>query len=393
MADTSTSQQSAVAEQALEPVLEEALKQALESTLQLAINYHRSGNIEDAETLYRGILETVPNHPEANHNLGVLALQVQQTAAALPYLTTALQADPAQQRYWISYIDALMLAGELDGALQALALGRQHGLQKEQADAMAQQLAAKLAACANTAGPLTLQSGVVMVTPAPTQAPGTSPKGEKTQAAPKMPQPAKPVRATPVSGGGRMPAAKEINAVLTCFTQRRFAEATALARSLTTRFPRYGTGWKALAMSLLEQKRLEEALEAMQRAAALSPNDPEVHNGLGSIFRAQNRHAEAEACLRQALQIKPDFAEAYSNLGPVLATLGRLAEAEVTLRRALELGSETAAIHTNLSQVLRLQGRQAEAEASEEDARKVRKLCPKDGGCSLPRTRVEALEV
>jgi len=370
MADTSTSQQPAIAEQTLEPVLEQALEQALESALesalQLAINYHRSGNIEDAETLYRGILETNPNHPEANHNLGVLALQVQQTAAALPYLTTALQADPAQQRYWVSYIDALMLAGELDGALQALALGRQHGLQREQADSMAQQLAAKLAARAPTAGPLTLQSGVVTVTPAPTStsAPPTSPKGEKTQAAPKTPQPAKPIRATLGSGGGRMPAAKEINAVLTCFTQRRFAESTALARSLTTRFPRYGTGWKALAMSLLEQKRLEEALESMQRAVALLPNDPEVHNSMGSIFRAQNRNAEAEACLRQALQIKPDFAEAYSNLGPVLATLGRLAEAEVTLRRALELGPETAAIHTNLSQVLRLQGRQAEAEVS-----------------------------
>jgi len=37
--------------------------------LQQAIEAHKSGNLQDAEVLYRKILQTQPKHPDANHNL------------------------------------------------------------------------------------------------------------------------------------------------------------------------------------------------------------------------------------------------------------------------------------------------------------------------------------
>ena len=36
------------------------------------IEAHKSGRVKEAENYYRSILEANPNHPDANHNLGVL---------------------------------------------------------------------------------------------------------------------------------------------------------------------------------------------------------------------------------------------------------------------------------------------------------------------------------
>jgi protein O-GlcNAc transferase len=65
-----------------------------EQVLLRAIELHQNGRLEEAERLYRSILEVQPTHPDANHNLGVLAVGVNKPEAALPFLTKALQCFP-----------------------------------------------------------------------------------------------------------------------------------------------------------------------------------------------------------------------------------------------------------------------------------------------------------
>jgi Flp pilus assembly protein TadD len=50
----------------------------VDQALQQAINLHQAGNLKGAERRYRAILESEPQHPDANHNLGVLAVQINQ---------------------------------------------------------------------------------------------------------------------------------------------------------------------------------------------------------------------------------------------------------------------------------------------------------------------------
>ncbi|MBK5969448.1 tetratricopeptide repeat protein, partial [Thiorhodovibrio winogradskyi] len=57
--------------------------------LNQAVADHRTGQLQDAERLYRAILQVQPKHPDANHNLGVLAVSVNQIAAALALFETA----------------------------------------------------------------------------------------------------------------------------------------------------------------------------------------------------------------------------------------------------------------------------------------------------------------
>ena len=44
----------------------------LENALKLAVEHHKSGQIQEAEKLYRAILQSFPKHADANHNLGVI---------------------------------------------------------------------------------------------------------------------------------------------------------------------------------------------------------------------------------------------------------------------------------------------------------------------------------
>ena len=47
---------------------------SIEQALQQAVAAHQAGRLQDAEHLYRIILQYQPSHPDANHTLGVLAV-------------------------------------------------------------------------------------------------------------------------------------------------------------------------------------------------------------------------------------------------------------------------------------------------------------------------------
>lgn len=46
----------------------------VEQALQQGIAAHKEGKLQEAEQLYRAILNTQPSHPDANHNLGVIGI-------------------------------------------------------------------------------------------------------------------------------------------------------------------------------------------------------------------------------------------------------------------------------------------------------------------------------
>ena len=101
--------------------LQQPVSLTLEQALQQAIFHHQAGRLQDAEYLYRAILQAQPNHPDVNHNLGVLALQVRQPAVGIPHFKAALEANPNKDQFWLSYIDALIQTGQTDAAQQVLA--------------------------------------------------------------------------------------------------------------------------------------------------------------------------------------------------------------------------------------------------------------------------------
>lgn len=317
--------------QSADPSLEEKLEQSIAQVLQLASDLHQTGQIEAAEDTYRAILEIRPNHPEANRNLGLLAMQSQKMDTGLSYLEAALQARPEQAQHWLDYIDALIQADQEATAREVLELGRQHGLDGEAVEKLAMRLEKQ--------PQLGKQSKATH-----------HGKAKKKNALQK--------------NVGKAPSAGEIDTLSALYLNGQTAEAEKLARSLSVRFPLHGFGWKVLGTILHNQGRIGEALPCMKNAAQFLPQDAEAHSSLGATLNDLGFRTEAEASLRRALALDLNYPAAYNGLGIVLRDLGRLDESEASLRQALTLNPDLAEAHNNLGYTLRDLGRLGESEAS-----------------------------
>ena len=278
------------------------MNQTIDQRLQQAIAHHQAGQLQEAEGLYRSILGTQVNHPGANHNMGMLALHMNQAAAALPHFQAAVEANPAQDQHWLGYLDALLQAGSHDKARQIIGECQQRGLAGDALEALVLRL--------------------------DTHHPGS----------------------------------QAMETLVGLFAAARYAEAEALARTMTARFPQHGLAWKVLGAALMEMERVDEALPPMQKAAELSPQDAEAHNNLSNALHALGRFDQAEASCRLALAIRPDFAEAHNNLSNALFALDRPEEAEASCQQALAIRPDFFAAHNNLGNVLYRLGRLDEAE-------------------------------
>lgn len=118
------------------------------------------------------------------------------------------------------------------------------------------------------------------------------------------------------------------------------------------------------AIAVIQEGKLDEAIELFQRAIALKETYPEAHNNLAAILTAVDRHAEAETACRRAIQLKDAYPGAYNNLGLILAEQRRHPEAEAAFLRAIALDGSYADAYSNLGMTLVSQERISEAEAA-----------------------------
>jgi predicted O-linked N-acetylglucosamine transferase (SPINDLY family) len=93
-----------------------------DDALDVAIEYHQSGRIEEAEALYRRILEVDPGHPGALYLLGGIAYQNGDDAEAFALIDEVLRDEPADPD--AQHLFALINQRRGDSALALEAVGR-----------------------------------------------------------------------------------------------------------------------------------------------------------------------------------------------------------------------------------------------------------------------------
>lgn len=282
---------------------------SLDESLQEAVTHHRAGQLKEAEEIYRAILHVQPTHPDANHNLGVVAMQMEHPAMGLPYLKAALEANPSNGHYWLSYIEALIQTGQIDTARQTLEDGRQRGLHGAETEALATRLGSRQALPENR---------------------DTEHQGRYAEAM-KLHQ------------TGKVQEAKEIYLSL----MHLFPDQPDLLRWLGTAENQLGN--------------LHEGIELLSRSIQLEPHHPEAQNNLGNAFLELGRFNEALASYDQAIRLFPEYVEAYTNRGSVLWKLGQWDEALASFEKAFELRPDDAGICVNLGNKLEKLGRSTEA--------------------------------
>ena len=84
--------------------------------LKAAIEAHQAGRLDEAEPLYRKILEIDPGQASANHLLGVIAHHTGRGAEAARLIARAIETDPANPSFHFDLGNVLKALGRLDDA-------------------------------------------------------------------------------------------------------------------------------------------------------------------------------------------------------------------------------------------------------------------------------------
>jgi tetratricopeptide (TPR) repeat protein len=103
--------------------------------------------------------------------------------------------------------------------------------------------------------------------------------------------------------------------------------------------PGMGEAHYGLAMVRLRQNRLDEAIEACERALRVSPTRFQYLIGLGLCRLAQNQPLEAEEQFRRAIAADGEQAIGWANLAAALDAQGRDAEVTQALEHAERVGN------------------------------------------------------
>lgn len=242
--------------------------------LRIALQQHQSGNLAQAEAIYRRVLEADPRHAHAWHLLGVIAHQAGNNHVAIEYMNRAIGIEPGMETFHNDLGEAYRAQKKLEEALVCY----RESLRLRPDYAMAHN---NLGNALHDQGDL---DGALA----------------EYQEALRL----KPGYAEALSNLG-------------CVHQKqgRLEEAVACYQEALRSAPGNGVVRNNLGVACKDQGSFTEAVAHFQEAIRLQPNNSEAHNNLGTIHLEQGRLDEAMACYREAVRLQPSFSEAHNNLG------------------------------------------------------------------------------
>ncbi len=281
--------------------------------LQQAIAAHNRKDFQKAEKLYRAVLKLYPKQPDANHNLGLLALAVNKPALALPFFKTAVSSNYSMEKYWLSYITALIKDRQLEKAKKLIRQGSKKAATQTRFHEAYNRLGLGLKAAGNLRdAEIALRKAISL-----------------------MPS----FHIAHINLGNTLIELGRAKDAVTCFKQ-----ATSLK-------PDFATTHFNLANTFQILGKFEQAVASYKQAIGLNPDHFEAYNNLGFTLSNLQRPEEAESCYKSAIALNPDYSEAYLNLGNLHYGMERLKEAVESYQKAIETKPNYAEPYLNLCEL------------------------------------------
>ncbi|MBF0108943.1 MAG: tetratricopeptide repeat protein [Magnetococcales bacterium] len=329
-----------------------------------AMDHHLAGRLQEAEALYRRILQDEPNHADALHMFGVLAHQLGHHEVAVACLDRVIAFRPGfveahynrgnalkslgqKEQAAKSYRQVVRLGGDVPEAL--FFVGNGFWELGHRAEALACYRRAvginpRFAAAFAALGRALKEEGAwVEARQACLDALALSPEDPEVW----------------------------FTLGLIDIQTRSFPEAEEHLKKCLSLRPEFPEALCNLGLVFLESNRVSEAIGFLQEAIALKPDDSAALSNLGAACQEQGRYEEAIDLYSRALAFKPDVAEIFSNMGYALQELGRLDEAVASLMRAVALSPDDPAAWNNLGNVYKQLGRHDEALAAYQRALRI----------------------
>ena len=278
---------------------------------QQGIKLHEAGRFDEAEQIYRQILETAPNNPDIINLLGLIAQNKGLHQEAIAYFAKAIRLNPSHAPYQFNFAVSLEGIGKLREALDAY-------------------------------------EKVITLAP--------------------------DVKETYFKCGQMNKELNNDNKAQNCFHKAleldpNYLEAkielakfasnpTAILQNLEAEYPN-----APLPPYWLSQyaKTAQARLSYAQRAYELAPTCPEFCLNLAEIYADIQEDEKAETYFRQALTNNPKMLEAHNGLAALLTRTQRYKEAEQEFHEALNLSPDNVVAKINYADMLYRAGRLQEA--------------------------------
>ncbi len=258
-----------------------------------AVALHNAGELIQAEGLYRQVLAAVPDHPDALHLLGQIALHCGNAPDAGRLIGQAARLRPRIAAYLLTLSAVQRAMGQGEEAVDTLR--RAARLKPESAE-----IHHALGLALSAAG----QGGAA----------------------------AQAFRRAIARAPSMLAAHQALGAQM--MIEGRHAAAAEVFRAAARVAPGDAEAWFNLGCALQQLEDLDGAAEHFGEALALRADYAQAANNLGVVLHAAGVLDRAEAALRHALAIDERAAAPWLNLGLVLRDASRFAEAEAAFRRS-----------------------------------------------------------
>ena len=288
--------------------------------VELGLAHHRAGQLQQAETIYRQVLQANPQHAGAAHLWGLVALQVGRYDLAVERISVAVRLDGRQAAFHVNLGAAYRGMGRLAEAQQSY----------EQA----LRLQPDLAEAQNNLGTMLQSQG-------------------------KLPEAIALYQKAIAKNANYADAHNNLGTAIQ--EQGNWPQAIACYRKAVEVEPRYARGFYNLGVALAHEKQLDESRAAFEQAVALEKEYTEAHYGLALVLHEQRKWPEAETAYREALRLRPNMAEAACSLGTLYQGQNKLEPAIEMYQEALRHAPAHAEAYYNWGTALKRQQRVAEA--------------------------------
>jgi len=285
-------------------------EQDLSAIIQQAAAAHQAGQLDEAETLYRQVLDAAPDHFDANHLLGIVLSQTGQLEAGIERLqnATAINADVPEA--WTNLGNALYKASRLQDAEEAFQ--RTLALDPDNLAALTA-LANVLIGLARFEPAAELYSRALAISP------------------------------------GAVDILNNLGNALQGLGQ--YDDAIGIYQQALDIAPGDSDPWCNQANAHLKMGRFDDAATGYRQALTINPDNVQAHNNLGHTQQNLGDLNAAIDCYRQALAIDANFVAAHSNLVVTMPFQSAITAAEVfaASKRAGDVlqSSRTPPRHTN----------------------------------------------
>ncbi|APZ92560.1 tetratricopeptide repeat protein [Fuerstiella marisgermanici] len=280
----------------------------IEEALNTALGLHQSGQLPQAETIYRRILEVQPQHASTLHLLGAACLQQRRATDAIGFLEQAVALTPENAEGFDNLGGAYQAAERWQDSIPAF----RHALQLDPANAKFH------FDLGNTFKALGQQQEAI----------------ECFESA---------VRLNPKF----LQAINNLGTTLTAVG--RLDDAIATLRSALALKPDYANAQNGLGNALLDAGQGAEAIRWLKSAVALKPNEAKFHCNLGVAQKATGDPDGAYQSYQAALQLQPNMLEARKNLANLFLSQQRTSEAIREFEAAVKLAPNDAELLTSLA--------------------------------------------